>query len=386
MLHLKLPDLKTNHVIQFIYDAKLFYAKILDLILNSKESIHFQTYIFENDSKGREIIEALKSAASRGVKVYFMVDRLGSMSLKDSIEKELKASGIKFRFFGKFRWLKFFKKEYHIGRRLHHKIMLVDQSKAMISGMNVGEIFLKWFDFAVYLEGNSCQDLYRACIRYWPYRVRRHLKKEQKKNEFAGPHHSRILNNDGFLNFHWINRSYRFYMQNARREVFLISPYFFPGIAFINELIRLKSKGVRIRILSNYLSDVPLIRRAGAFFYDRLMKNGIEIYEWLPTVLHGKAIIIDGKILNVGSYNLNYLSIYTNIELNIEIHSEHLVSDFTETLGHRMNGKIRHLTLENFNKNIFEKIANYLSYKIIRLVSIIHIFFTYSRRMSKDEF
>lgn len=101
-----------------------------------------------------------------------------------------------------------------------------------------------------------------------------------------------------------------------RKEIFIISAYFFPSPKFLKKLYEVSQRGVKIRVLCNYQTDIPLLSHATSFYYKILLKNNIEVLEWLPSVLHGKAAIIDDEILSLGSYNLNYMSYYTNIELN----------------------------------------------------------------------
>ena len=382
----KPPGLKPNDKIQLIYEADSFYPTMLDLIRGAKESIHLQTYIFHDDSIGRQIIEALKSAAARGVKVYLLVDRLGSRALIHKVEAEFKTAGVHFRFFGKFRWLKFFKKEYYIGRRLHHKVLLVDQTKALISGINIGGDFMGWFDFAVYLEGACCHDVYLVCLRYWPYRIRARLKKEAEIFAPTGGIPARIINNDNLLRVQLINRSYRSYLKTARKDIFIISSYFFPGSLFIKKLASLQKSGVRVRILCPHFSDVPLIQKAAHHYYAALIKRGVEIYEWLPGVLHGKAAVIDGKILSLGSYNLNYTSHFTNIELNLEIHSESLAADFTQIVEKMMAGNVKKVAAQDLNQSLFNRINCFLAYHAVRLISFLHVFLSnHNKRMSLDE-
>src|SRR3989344_9397324 len=154
----------SNHI-KFVLEGAVYYEHYLNLIQNSKKSIHLQTYIFENDKFGKAVQVELKSAAKRGVQVYLLIDSVGSMNFSEAAEKELIEAGIYFSRFNKvqFKWLG------QWGRRLHHKVLLVDNSMALIGGINVISTSYNeasvphQLDFAVYVEGAVTAGLTQYC-------------------------------------------------------------------------------------------------------------------------------------------------------------------------------------------------------------------------------
>ena len=365
--------IKKNRQIDLLYTAEDYYQRMTELIHSAKESIHLQTYIFRNDAIGKKILEALKEAAKRGVKVYLLVDHFGSIHLVNN-EKELQSPKFFFRYFGKFRWLTFLSKKYYLGRRLHHKILLIDQEKALVSGINIGEIFLSWFDFAVYLEGESCEEIFKICIHYWPLRIRSKLKRTAKKIISAqGQYYAKIINNDNLIHIQRINRRLNYYLHNVQREILIISPYFFPSHRFLRNLDKLTRRNVSVKILCNAISDIPFIHRATTYYYSRLIKHGIEIYEWKTSMLHGKALLMDGQILSIGSYNLNYMSYFTNIELNIEIHSEEIAAHFYDHIYGKFQTDIQKVTVKDLPRGFIARINAFFAYLIVRIVSILSV-------------
>jgi cardiolipin synthase len=112
-----------------------YFQRLTDLISNAQTEIHLQTYIFKNDSTGTMIVNALKEAAARNVKIYLFLDTYGSSLLSWAFVKELESQGIKVRFFSLF----FSKNIFHLGRRLHHKVAVADDKIALIGGINVAD-------------------------------------------------------------------------------------------------------------------------------------------------------------------------------------------------------------------------------------------------------
>lgn len=367
-------------------NAHDFYQEMIKMIDEAKFSVHLQTYIFKHDEIGRRVVNALKRAADRGVRVYFMVDRLGSTDLSAQFTKDLKKSKIRFHLFGKLRWMKVLSRAYFVGRRLHHKVFVVDEKTAIIGGINIGEEFLTWYDFAVKFEGESVNDLLKAAYKYWPFFIRRKLLRRLKPIVPDGDILANVITNDGLMSVERINRRYDAYLKLAKKEIFIVSAYFFPSPKFLKKLYEVSQRGVKIKVLCNYRTDIPLLSHATSFYYKTLLKNNIEVIEWLPTVLHGKAAIIDDEILTLGSYNLNYMSYYTNIELNLEIVSSTLTRNFKKNIEDNMKDKIRIITPELLPNKLSARFLSYVAYKIVRFVSIISVIFVKNtKRISADD-
>ena len=148
----------------FFHNGKSYREEYLRLIQNAKKSIHLQTYIFMMDSFGKLVHGELIKASKRGVKVYLIVDSVGSRLLNHKSEKELIDSGINFLRFNRIqlKWL------YSWGRRLHHKILLIDEQESFVGGINVlaSEISASaapQLDFAIFLKGPVIARLTQYC-------------------------------------------------------------------------------------------------------------------------------------------------------------------------------------------------------------------------------
>ena len=138
----------------------------------------------------------------------------------------------------------------------------------------------------------------------------------------------------------WLKRSDQFIgvaadlrtvIDTAEQEVILVSPYFIPGREGMQWLRGLRERGVRVRVLTNSLdaTDVPAVHGAYANYRHRLLQAGIELYELKPSSpgrksalrgsskasLHTKAVIIDGRVSFVGSFNLDPRSTWINTEM-----------------------------------------------------------------------
>lgn len=326
---------KTNgNLIQFFKESEEYYQQYLDLIQSAQKSIHLQTYIFHDDKFGRAVINALKSASRRQVKIYLLIDSLGSFSLSEYVERELIEAGINFC------WFNFvhLKRLGQVGRRLHHKVLLVDDQKAIIGGINVISDSFQTdgkphqLDFAVLIEGPVIEDLTTYCRHIFNKSSKTKIKFENSfvtSVAYSNGVDLKISINDWIYQRWQITRQYSELTNSAEKEITILNSYFFPRRKFMKQLSRASKRGVRIRLILPELSDWPWYVLASQYLYSYFLKNGVEIYQWKQSVLHGKLATIDGKWSTIGSFNLNYTGYQQNLEMNVAVYS----AEFTENLN-----------------------------------------------------
>jgi cardiolipin synthase A/B len=298
-----------------------YFSKLEALIAAAHSSIHFQVYIFNNDTTGKRIIDALITAANRGVQIYLVVDAYASKDFDSHLLSQLRSQGI---------WVKTFAplhlNQFKIGRRLHHKIVLVDERIALVGGINIANHYsgfnghTPWLDVAVCAEGPIAYDLKKICLSIWPKRIQ----KKWKKFSFpihtpAGHTNLKVLQNDWWRRRIELSSAYNAAIRNAQTELVIVASYFLPGFTKRRLLKKAADRGVKITLVTGHDSDIPFMNAAVKYLYGVFLKNNIAIYEWTPSVLHAKMALVDGKWCTIGSYNINALSDYGSLEANIEI-------------------------------------------------------------------
>ena len=163
----------------------------------------------------------------------------------------------------------------------------------------------------------------------------------------------------------------------AHSEVILMSSYFWPGRRLLNRLMSAAKRGVKIKLILAGVSDVKLAKYAERYIYRRLLKNNIEIYEYQGNVLHGKIAVFDDQQVTVGSFNVNNISAYASVELNLVIRNE----VFADTVGTTLNSIITNhcfqITEEIFvnNYNLFQRFWHQLSYEIVHFIFFLFTFY-----------
>ncbi len=364
--------------VRLVRSGSEYFAELLRLIDEAERVVHLQTYIFENDATGLTVASALKRASARGVAVFVLADAYGSSGLKGKFIRELHAAGVNFRFFAPI----FSTENYHIGRRLHHKVAVADGNRALTGGINIGdryrgtETLVPWLDFAVWLEGEICGRLEDICSQLYAGHIpgsrrgRRRLHSPVPPSEQAGVE-VRFRRNDWIRARREISASYKSALRSAQGSVILVASYFLPGYSLRRHLTRASRRGVDVRIMVTGQSDVPFARQAEKFLYRHLLLHGIRIFEWPESVMHGKAMTVDEGWTTIGSYNPNHLSDYLSVELNTDIRDTVFASFFAEELRQLMDTRCREVDKAEYvgaRRSRWRELRAAFSYYLIRFI------------------
>ncbi len=382
----KLADkIFTQNKIQLIQSGKPYFDLLVKLITQATESIHIQTYIFDDDETGKSITNALKIAANKKVKIYVLVDGYASKDLSALFIENLKKENIHFRFFKPL----FKNNNFYFGRRLHHKIIVIDSKFAVVGGINIADRYNDlseinaWLDFAVFLEGPIAKELHVLSWKTWNgFKFKRIFKATDEKNilfNFKENETSlcKISRNDWVRTKNEISTTYKEIFENAEEQITIICSYFIPGRT-IRKLLRIAIKnGVKVRLILASQSDVPIAKSAERWMYDWLLRKNIKIYEYQPTVLHAKMCVVDENFVTIGSYNINDISAYASIELNIDIDDSSFAKNVTQTLDTIIKEDCIQITTAIHHKTntVFKKLYNWACYKIFRIVFFLFTFY-----------
>ena len=324
----------------FVTGGAPYFTRLLQLISEAQKQIHFQVYIFDEDDTGKEVAAALKSARQRGVDIFLAVDSYGSKDLSPAFIKDLKDSGINFRFFSplpeRFYILR-------LGRRLHSKVVVADQEVALVGGINISDKYrgtateAPWLDFAITVKGPVSARLARISEQIYreKYLIGPHIRRKKAGDPSSGDVLSRPVLNDWFRGKRQIGAGYRAAFRKAQHSITVVASYFLPSRSIRTALKRAARRGVQVNLLLPGISDVPMAKRAIRYLYQEMLEVNIQIYEWEDSILHGKMAVVDNKWVTLGSYNLNHLSQYSSIEMNVEVLDEAFatsVQDYLSTL------------------------------------------------------
>ena len=362
-------------LVNLVHSGEDYFCRLERIISDSKIEIHIQTYIFDYDTIGKKIIAALKEAASRNVKIYILLDGFGSFAFPKEVLNDLKQNGINIRFFSPF----FSANSLYIGRRLHHKVVVSDSKTALIGGINIADKYYgttkvsPWLDYAVQLNDEKIgEQLSRLCLDIY-LRKRRVNRKRIFPAVYSNSEVSvNILQNDWLKRKNEIYRAYLKSIGNAKNEIVIVGSYFLPGRKLVATLKKASQNNVKIKLILSGISDLPIARRASCHLYAKLLRHNVELYEWKSSVLHGKVAVVDHSWTTIGSFNLNNLSSFASIEMNVGINSVEFSNSYLAHLDQIMAQceKISTESLE-LRVGLSTKFLNWVCYWITRIIEII---------------
>ena len=351
------------------------YFKILEQVISeSKRVLHLQTYIFDNDTTGLKVVESLKKASARGVKVFVLVDAYGSFPFSSQVKQDFQRSGIHFRLFSPL----FSSESGFFGRRLHHKIVVADGQVALIGGINIADKYGNsqpneepWLDYALLTRGKVCEYLSLLCEQIYHKKRSKLNGWEKTAANLVGNEHTRLVRfrrNDWIKRKNEIHQSYVQSIVKAESSITLVASYFLPGTQFRRILRNAAKRGVSIKIILAGKSDVTTVRLAQQYLYEFYLSNNIQLFEWQNSVLHGKAMLVDTTWATIGSYNLNFLSHYISIELNADVIDPQFAMQFSNHLNSVMENSCKVVDLEKaINKRSWlGKMSMWLAYNFYR--------------------
>jgi len=366
----------TGHQVSWLRGGAEFFNVLIDQIKNSKKSIHFQVYLLESDQTGEKVISALIDAAKRGVEVNVVIDDFGSAKLDLADEKRLVASGVYLKRFQPYASLG----DFYVGRRLHHKVFVFDESIAIVAGMNIANRYHggpenhAWLDYGIMVEGPVCLELVAWCTeilerKFSPGNIKLPSKWTRNNPLDASQVWVRMRRNDFLRNRRDITRSYNQAVRAAHSYITIVGGYFLPGRRFISLLRRASKRGVEIRIIMTRFSDVPIVKKASEYLYGRLLRAGVRIFECDQAMVHGKAAVVDGEWATIGSYNQNQLSAYISIELNLDVVNADFCHRFNAHLQEVMLHECSEITNASFERSSswMAHFSRWISYRMVRL-------------------
>ncbi len=313
---------------EWLYTGLEIFPAMIKAIAAARESILLETYIYTDGELGRQFLEALVAAQRRGVRVRVLVDAFGSWLLPEDFFAELTAAGGEMRYFNPLRFWRY-------GVRDHRKLLVCDGRVVFVGGFNLADEYAGdgvthgWCDIGVRLEESvatqlaaSFDELFALADFHRKPLLRLRAFKARRKSAAAGG--GKLLLSQPGRGASPIQNALAHDLAHAV-DVRIVTAYFLPTRRVRRDLMRVARRGGRVRLILAGKSDVLLSQLAGRSYYRRLLRAGVEIYEYQPQVLHAK-LFVCGDAAYVGSANLDVRSLNLNYELMLRLEDETVVA------------------------------------------------------------
>lgn len=332
-----------NRVLDLQNGDEIFPA-MLGAIRAAQKTITFETYIYWSGDIGKELAEALAERAKAGVKVSVLLDWVGSLKMEAELIDLMKDAGAQVERYRPLHW-------YNLGRmnnRTHRKLLVVDGRIAFTGGVGVAEQWTgnaqdpdHWRDMHFQLEGPAVAQFQAAFNDNWIKATG-----EVLNGEGYFPPLQRVGDMDAHLfiaspagGSESMHLMYLMGIAAAEQSIDLQASYFVPDELIHKALIAARQRGVKVRVLvPGEHIDSDTVRLASKAEWGPLLQAGVEIHEYLPTMMHNKLLIIDREMVSVGSTNFDVRSFRLNDEASLNLYdrpfAEKMTRVFEDDLKH----------------------------------------------------
>jgi cardiolipin synthase len=254
-----------------------------------------------------------------------------------------------------------------------------------VTGINISNNYsgftgkLPWLDFGVLVEGEVVPSLVRICERTWEgFRFSGGIQKTEI-TDLPLPDNEqslmliRPLENDALRGKYRCTNSYLQAIHMANDSITIVGGYFLPGGRARRALRKAITRGVNIRVILPSKSDVGMMHRGMQYLYAWLLRHRIDLYEYLPSNVHGKVIIADNQLVSIGSYDLNNLSTFSNIELNLEILNKDFALELTRKLDYVVSNQCHKVTITELHQRYtwISQLNLWISYRVVKVMFVL---------------
>lgn len=341
-----------QNYVRILLGGEEAFQRIFNSIATARDIICLEFYIFKNDTTGRRLVELLKEKVRQGVKVYILCDHYGSyLRTPQGFWQDMKEAGINLRTAHPFKWSS--PKRYI--HRDHKKLLLIDGQKVFTGGFNIGDEYHgyfphrrfvpnlrsrknTWRDTGIYLEGPVAHALLEIFNRSWRAWGGEPIIYEQKIEAAVSGVPVIPIFASSAKGRRKMRKLFFYSIDNAKESIFLTTAYFSPSLRLLKALEDAVRRGAKVKLLLPGRSDIPAVDYTGRYFYTKLLKAGIEIYNYQGRILHAKTAVFDGFWSIIGSANIDFQSFRRNDEGNVGIldrdFGRKVIEVFEEDLRH----------------------------------------------------
>lgn len=330
------PAILPGNSVQQLVDGDEIFPAMLAAIDNAQRSICFETFIYWSGEIGDRFSDSFESAARRGVRVHILFDWLGTRQMDAGLQQRLRSAGIEVQIYHPLSW-------YHIGRmnnRTHRRLLVVDGSTGFTGGVGIAPQWTgnaqdadHWRDSHFRVTGPVVAQMQAVFLDNWIKSTGEVLHGDDyfPALPHTGETEAQMFGSSATGGSDSMHLMFMLAITSARRSIDIVNAYFVPDDLTMESLVAARHRGVTVRVLlPGPHMDVPIVRQASHANLDQLLTAGVQIFEFLPTMLHCKAMIVDGSWVTVGSANFDSRSFRLNDEANLNAFSETLALQLTE--------------------------------------------------------
>ncbi|HXG58786.1 MAG TPA: cardiolipin synthase [Thermoanaerobaculia bacterium] len=353
--------LATGNRVEILKNGVRIFPSMLSAIRGARRTINLEFYIYWDGEIGRTFAEALAERSRAGVQVKVILDAVGSAPMSESLIDFLQRNGVDLEWYHPLRW-------YTLSRfnhRTHRKLLIVDGEIGFSGGVGIADNWLgdadhrdHWRETVARVEGPVVTQMQFAFMDNW-VKSRGELLTGLDyfpPVEPRGEHLAQVIKSSPSEGSSTVKLLYIISIVSATRSIYISNAYFVPDRDTIRALEGAVRRGVDVRVIvPGEYTDVPIVRQASRLHYEALLKRGIRIFEYQPTMMHAKTMVVDGIWSTIGSSNFDDRSFRLNDEVNVNVYDEGIAAQM-ETMFFEDLARSQEITLRRwFRRPLFER-------------------------------
>lgn len=304
------------------------FPSMLAAIKAANKTINLEFYIYWDGEIGRTFAEALAARARAGVQVKVILDAVGSAGMSQWLIDFMARNGVDLEWYHPLRWYTLSR----LNHRTHRKLLIVDGEVGFSGGVGIADNWLgdadskeHWRETAIRVEGPVVTQMQFAFMDNW---VKSRGELLTGLDYFPqikplGDHITQVIKSSPSEGISTVKLLYIISIVAAERSIYINNAYFVPDPDTIRALEGAVRRGVDVRVvIPGDKTDVPIARQAGRLHYELLLRRGIRIFEYQPTMMHAKTMVVDGIWTTIGSSNFDDRSFRLNDEVNVNVYDE----------------------------------------------------------------
>lgn len=369
------PAIVAGNRIDTLLNGDQIFPAMLQAIRAAERTITFETFIYWSGEVGQEFAEALAERARAGVKVHVLLDWVGSNKMDDTQIDAMREAGVEILKYRPLRW-------YNISRinnRTHRKLLVIDGKIGFTGGVGIADNWRgnaqdpdHWRDSHFRIEGPVVAQMQAVALDNWMKTTGKVLHGadyfpalQPIANNPADDHPAdgspaQMFSSSPSGGSESMELMYLLAITAAKKSIYLSSAYFVPDDLVLQALVSAVERGVKVQVIvpGKYI-DTETVRRASRGQWGDLLKAGVEIFEYQPTMFHCKVMVVDELLVSVGSTNFDDRSFRLNDEANLNVYSKEFAQHKTRIFQQDLQ-QSRRITLEEWqSRPLMEKILEH---------------------------
>lgn len=359
----------TGNAVTVLQNGDLFPAMQAD-IRAARHTVHLETFVWTKGALETQFATQLCDKAREGVSVRLLVDAIGASDGGKDCFRQLEREPVEFAQYCRARWVNLRR----FNQRTHRKLLIVDGRIGYVFGHGIADQWLgngedkeHWRDTAVRVEGPVVRALQSVFMENWVEETHRVpsgpgcFPSLEKKGDIA----AHVFSSASGDSVSSVALAYTIAIASARREIIIQNPYFAPDDGVCELLGKMVERGVAVHLMvPGKHTDSPFVRDAGCHLYEDLLRAGVRVYEFEPTLLHQKIVIVDGVWSHVGSTNFDARSLALNEEVGIGILDRDIAGQLRAAFDADLQ-RSHEITLVNWRKRSWHARAwSWLAYQM----------------------